>query len=221
MTPARKRPPASPRSYQLKLTLEGVRPPVWRRYTVRDDITLLKLHDLLQIIMGWTDSHLHQFVVRGRRFNHPDLDLPPPREDEGKVQLRDVLKKPTDRMVYEYDFGDGWAHALVLERVLPHELRARYPVILDGRRACPPEDCGGAFGYGHLLDVLAAPDHPEHEELREWAGEKFDSERFDVGELNRVFHGGWHLPGEDELQAPGRASRSRQTTLRLGAPARR
>ena len=203
------------------MTLQRVRPPVWRRFTVRDDITLPKLHALLQIIMGWTDSHLHQFVVGGKRFNHPEFDLPPPRQNEGSARLRDVLKKPADRLVYEYDFGDGWEHAVVLEQVLPHEPRARYPVILDGRRACPPEDCGGASGYAHLLEVLAASDHPEHEDLREWVGGKFNSERFDVGALNRVFHGGWHLPAEDEPRPPVRASRSRQTTLRLGARARR
>ena len=221
MAPARKRPPVSPRSYQLKVTLQGVRPPVWRRFTVRDDITLLKLHDLLQIIVGWTDYHLHQFVMGGTRFSGPEFDLPPPQRDEGKVRLRDVLKKPGDRLVYEYDLGDRWEHAVVLELVLPHEPRARYPVILDGKRACPPDDCGGAPGYGHLLEVLAAPDHPEHEDLREWVGKKFDSERFDVGALNRVFHGGWHLPTEDEPQPAARGTRARQATLRLGARARR
>src|SRR3989304_4218715 len=116
----RKRSPA-PRAYQLKLTLPNVRPPIWRRFTVRDDITLLKLHDLLQAIMGWTDSHLHQFVVGSTRFSRPEFDLPLPRHDEGKTRLRGVLKKPNDRLNYEYDFGDSWEHAVVLEQVLPHE----------------------------------------------------------------------------------------------------
>jgi hypothetical protein len=216
-----KRTLASPRSYQLKVTLQSVRPPVWRRFTVRDDITLAKLHGLLQVIMGWTDSHLHLFAASGRRFCGPEVDLPPPRQDEGKVRLRDVLKEPADRFVYEYDFGDGWKHTVVLEEVLPHEPRARYPVILDGRRACPPEDCGGVPGYAHLLEVLAAPDHPEHEDLREWVGGRFDSERLDVGALNRTFHGGWYLPVDDEPQPPARSRRARLTTLRFGVRMRR
>ncbi len=221
MARARKTQPAAPRAYQLKVTLQEVRPPIWRRFTVRDDITLLKLHELLQVIMGWSDSHLHQFVAGGMRFNRPEFDLPPPRKDEARIRLREVLKKPADRLVYEYDFGDGWEHVVVLEQVLAHEPRARYPVILDGKRACPPDDCGGPPGYEHLLEVLAAADHPEHEDLLEWAGGQLDPERFDVGALNRVFHGGWYLPsGDDPTPAPRRRP-AQQTALRLGARKRR
>ena len=221
MTPETKRLAASPRAYQLKVTLQNVRPPIWRRFTVRDDITLHKFHGLLQAIMGWTDSHLHQFVSGGTRFSRPEFDLPTPQHDDGRARLRDVLKKPNDRLTYEYDFGDGWEHVVVLEQVLQHEPRARYPVILAGKRACPPEDCGGAHGYGHLLEVLASPDHPEHKDLGEWAGEDFDSDRFDVGALNRSFHGGWYLPGEVEPSTADRRPRSPQTTLQLGAGKRR
>ncbi len=217
MAPARKSPSAVPRAYRLKVTLQEVRPPIWRRFTVRDDVTLLKLHELLQIIMGWTDSHLHQFVAGGMRLSCPEFDLPPPQRDEGRVRLRDVLKKPNDRLVYEYDFGDGWEHAIVLEEVLAHEPRARYPVIFDGKRSCPPDDCGGPPGYEQLLEALAKPDHPEHEEMREWAGKEFDPERFDVGALNRVFHGGWYLPSEDEPRPRTAKKQARQTMPRLGA----
>src|SRR5438034_372539 len=113
MAPARKTTSDAPRAYRLKVTLQDVRPPIWRRFTVRDDVTLLKLHEFLQVIMGWTDSHLHEFVSGGMRFSRPEFDLPPPRRDEGTVRLRDVLKKPNDRLIYEYDFGDGWEHAIV------------------------------------------------------------------------------------------------------------
>ena len=217
MPRARKSPPVAPRAYRLKVTLQDVRPPIWRRFTVRDDIILLKLHELLQIIMGWTDSHLHQFVSGGTHLSLPEFDLPSPRRDESKVRLRDVLKKPNDRLVYEYDFGDGWEHAIVLEEILVHEARTRYPVILDGERSCPPDDCGGPPGYEHLLEVLAKSDRAEHEQLREWAGKGFDSERFDVRALNRVFHGGWYLPGEEEPGAAVAKKRAQQTTPRLGA----
>jgi len=209
MTKTRAREPAHPQAYELKVTLRGIRPPIWRRFRVRDDITLGKLHDLLQVIMGWTDSHLHQFVSKGIYYGQPDPEFP--RQDEGKVHLRDVLRKPKDRLMYEYDFGDSWDHDLVLERVLPHEARARYPLIVAGKRACPPEDCGGIPGYYRLLEALANSADPEHQELLEWVGGSFDPEAFDVGTLNRVFHGGWYLAeGEGRLRTirpSGRAGR--------------
>ena len=125
-------------------------------------------------------------------------------------------------MVYEYDFGDSWEHLVALEQVLAHEPRARYPVILAGKRACPPEDCGGVHGYYHLLEVLASPGHAEHRDMVEWVGGSFDPEAFDVGALNRAFHGGWYLPEESGAGAPrSKSALPRQTSLRLGAKSRR
>ena len=210
-----------PQVYELKVTLEGTKPPIWRRFRVRDDISLEKLHDLLQQIMGWTNSHLHQFVVHGTYYGHRDPELQP-RQDEKKVFLRQVLKKPKDRLTYEYDFGDSWEHLVVLEQVLAHEPRARYPVILAGRRACPPEDCGGVPGYYRLLEVLASPRHPEHRDMVEWVGGSLDPEAFDVGALNRAFHGGVYLSEETSVVAPrSKSGLSRQPTLRLVSKPRR
>jgi hypothetical protein len=204
-----------PKVYELKVTLEGIRPPIWRRFRVRDDITLEELHDLLQEIMGWTNSHLHQFVVGGTYYGHRDPELPP-RQDEKKVLLRQVLEKPKDRLIYEYDFGDSWEHRVVLEQMLAHEPRARYPVVLAGKRACPPEDCGGVPGYYRLLEVLAAPRHPEHRDMVEWVGGSFDAESFDMGALNRALRGGAFLSEEASAVAPrGKTWLQRQTTLRL------
>jgi Plasmid pRiA4b ORF-3-like protein len=134
-------------------------------------------------------------VVGGAYYGHRDPELPP-RQDERKVLLRQVLKKPKDRLIYEHDFGDSWEHLVVLEQVLAHEPRARYPVIVAGKRACPPEDCGGVPGYYRLLEALASPRHPEHRDMVEWVGGSFDSESFDVGALNRVLHGGVTYPGK-------------------------
>jgi hypothetical protein len=160
-------------------------------------------------------------VVRGTYYGHRDPELPP-RQDEKKVLLRQVLKKPKDRLIYEYDFGDSWEHSVVLEQVLAHELRARYPVILAGKRACPPEDCGGVPGYYRLLEVLASPRHPEHRDMVEWIGGAFDREAFDVGALNRSFHGGWYLPEETRVVAPrSKSGLPRQTILRLVSKPRR
>ena len=182
--------------YQLKVTLRGTRPTIWRRVRVRSDITLLRLHDVLQIVMGWTDSHLHQFIANDKYYGTSDPEFPEPRQNEKKVRLNEVLKKPNDRLVYEYDFGDGWTHDVTFEKVLEPEPGEKYPHVLAGKGACPPEDCGGVHGYYHLLEVLKNPEHPEHRDMVEWLGRKFDPEAFDVHERNLVFHGGWYLPKE-------------------------
>jgi len=181
-----------PKAYQLKVTLRGTRPPIWRRLEVKSDTKLSTLHQILQVVMGWTDSHLHQFIAKGKYYGTPDPDFFVDRENERKVRLDQVLKKPKDRMVYEYDFGDSWEHEVVVEKVVPAEAgRGRYPLVTAGKRACPPEDCGGIPGYYRLLEVLGNPRHPEHQEMLEWCGEEYDPEGFDRQEVNRTFHGGW------------------------------
>ena len=209
---------SSPRTLVLSVTLRHVRPPVWRRFTIRDDARFDELHDVLQAVMGWQDSHLHQFETGERRIGLPDLDLPGPPEDEHRVRLREVLRRRGDRVRYEYDFGDGWEHDVELVEVRPHEPGSRYPVILGGRRACPPEDCGGPGGYANLLAALRSPEHPDHQMLTEWIGGRFDAERFDAGELNRRFHGGWHFPEHVELAVP--AARGRTRSAASPRPAR-
>jgi hypothetical protein len=202
--------------YEVKVTLLHTKPPIWRRFRVRSDVALSRFHFILQRIMGWTDCHLHQFVAKGRYYGVPDPEFSPPRKNERKVLLSQVLRKPKDRLVYEYDFGDGWEHNVVLEKVLEPEAGAKYPYMMAGKRACPPEDCGGVFGYYHLLEVLADPRHPEHEELADWVGGSFDPEAFDLGEINRSFHGGWYLPEETGPDAPrSKTALPRQTSLQL------
>ena len=177
--------------YQLKVTLRDVQPPVWRRFQVRSDLTLQGLHWALQLIIGWTDSHLHQFRVAraisgGVRPAHIVEG-----EDERKVVLADVLRKPKDRMVYEYDFGDCWEHVVELEEIAAPPTDAKFPWVLRGERACPPEDVGGPWGYANFLEALGDPKHPDHEDLVEWCGDSFDPGAFDVNAINRAFHGGW------------------------------
>jgi hypothetical protein len=172
------------RIYQLKVTLRGVRPPIWRRILVPSHITLGELHEVLQNAMGWTNSHLHEFVVGKRSFGPPVMGLEA--EDESGVRLDEWLAKPKDQMTYVYDFGDDWQHQVLLEKVLEPEPGVRYPVLVAGKRAAPPEDVGGVFGYAEFLDALADPSHPEHEEYLDWVGDGFDPEAFDVEEANRA-----------------------------------
>lgn len=176
--------------YRLKVTLRGSRPPIWRRFLVPSAISLKRLHDALQAVMGWTDSHLHQFEAGGVRYGTSDPEYGLRRVSEARTTLDQVLRHPKDRLVYEYDFGDSWEHSVVLEAVLPPEPQAVYPVIEAGRRACPPEDVGGIPGYEGFLEAIADPDHPEHRDLLEWIGGDFDPEGFSVGEANLAIRGG-------------------------------
>ena len=181
------------RVYQLKVTLRGARPPIWRRFQILSDITLKRLHEILQVVMGWTNSHLHQFRVGTTYYGIADPTLDLECEDERKVRLAQVLQRPKAKIVYEYDFGDAWEHDVILESVTSPLPKARYPLVLAGKRACPPEDVGGIWGYSNFLQVIKDPKHPDHEDMIEWCGGPFDPEAFDVQEVNLAFHGGWGL----------------------------
>jgi hypothetical protein len=172
--------------YQLKITLRGVsKPPVWRRVAVPAALTLDLLHEVIQQAMGWEDGHMHVFSTPGRDYGLPDAELG--HADESKVTLAEVLILPRATMRYTYDFGDDWEHDIVLEKVLPPDAVAGVS-CLAGKGACPPEDCGGAWGYASLKEVLADPDHEEHEDLLDWLGldsaADFDPARFSLDEVN-------------------------------------
>jgi len=177
--------------YRLKVTLRGSRPPIWRRFLVPADIPLKRLHDCLQAVMGWTDSHLHQFAVRGVFYGISDRESGVRRVSENRTTVAQLLRRPKDRITYEYDFGDGWEHDVILEAILPPERDGLYPVVEAGKRACPPEDVGGVHGYHDFLEALGDPGHPEHGDLLEWVGGSFDQDSFSVGEANLDIHGGW------------------------------
>jgi len=178
-----------PEIYQLKVTLLGTRPTIWRRLLVPAGFTLEGLHDVLQLAMGWYDSHLHEFRVGKKRFGKPDpddelMDLPEI-GDEHTAHLFQVLRKAGAKAVYTYDFGDSWEHAIVVEKVLPPEPGVAYPLCVGGKLQCPPEDCGGIPGYYNLLKVIRDPADKEHEDMLEWVGGKYDPETFSVDDVNR------------------------------------
>lgn len=176
--------------YQLKVELKSVRPTVWRRFLVSNDTSLKEIHNVLQIVMGWTDSHLHQFNCNSGRYGDidPSLDMgwDEDLKDEGKFRLKDVLKKEKEKFIYEYDFGDGWEHKVTLEKILPFNTDQELPLCIKGRRGCPPEDVGGAWGYKEFLEKWKDSSDPEHQEAREWAGEFFHPEIFNENEVNTV-----------------------------------
>ncbi len=174
---------------QLKATLRKVAPPVWRRIQVRSDATLESLHRCLQVIFDWNGSHLHSFrsatTLYGPSILADDVDS----VDERKARIGDVFHRTGEWILYEYDFGDGWAHRVLFERAVALAFDQPYPWVLAGRRACPPDDVGGVWGYERFLEVMSNPRHPEHKEMRDWYGGPFDPLAFDALALNRALHG--------------------------------
>jgi len=182
----RHRPSAEPAVYQLKVTLKDFKPPIWRRIQVTSDTSLFKLHRILQVVMGWTDSHLHQFIVHGRYYGIPHPDFGFDVRDERRVALAEIASSAKTKFVYEYDFGDSWEHEILVEKIVPPETGVHYPMCLTGRRACPPEDCGGVWGYAGLLEALQNAHHPEHDEMLQWVGGSFAPEAFDLETIHRA-----------------------------------
>ncbi len=162
----------------LKITLKHIKPPVWRRILVHDSMTLADLSTAIQIVMGWDAGHLHDFDIGGDRYGDPSIteDV----SDESRKKLSGLIRSGVTRFAYTYDFGDNWEHDILIEKVLPANAPSAWPACLAGKRHCPPEDCGGPWGYADLLDILANPEHPDHEEQSEWLGDDFDPEAFSV-----------------------------------------
>jgi hypothetical protein len=175
--------------YQIKVTLLGTRPPIWRRLLVPAKLTLAQLHDVLQAAMGWENCHLHEFRIGRDRFGIPDPDDrlmgTPACIHERKVRLWDVLNKPGAKAEYTYDFGDSWEHSISIEKIVTPEPGLNYPLCTDGKLHGPPEDCGGIGGFYNFLEAIRDPDHEEHEEMLEWIGGSFDPESFSLVAVNQ------------------------------------
>ena len=174
---------------QLKLSLRGVaKPPVWRRLLVPADMRLDRLHDVIQTSMGWTDTHVHVFSTAAGDYGVPDPELG--FRNERNARLGQFLKQPGDHIQYTYDFGDGWEHDLVLEKRLDPDPEAQIPACLAGKGACPPEDCGGPWGYTDLKETLDDPRHNDHAGMLDWltldSAEHFDPAACNLIEINEV-----------------------------------
>ncbi len=172
------------RLYLIKIQLSDIEPLIWRRFVVPAGITLDRLHDVIQIVMGWEDCHLHMFTIGNKRYT----EYPESKDDGlecGKYRLGELVKQKGRTFRYIYDFGDDWEHELILEdsRYVNPELGLE-PVCLEGERSCPPEDVGGIPGYFEFCNAVKDPAHAEHESYMEWFGGDYDSERFDVDVVN-------------------------------------
>lgn len=172
--------------FQLKISLQGTKPPIWRRIQVPGDTTLERLHKVIQLCMGWSDSHLHQFLI-----DHTCYCLPEEEDswrtsrpkDEAKFTLQALQEKILPGFQYIYDYGDDWLHQIVVEKILAPAEGKPYPLLLTGKRACPPEDSGGIAGLMHLLEVLANPKDESYEEIKDWLDEEYDPARFGKEEI--------------------------------------
>ena len=175
--------------YQILISLRGSKPLIWRRVLVKRTITFENLHYVAQLSMGWTNSHLHQLVVGRTIITDMDFELEGfggnvPSDEKGlKLALKEH-ELPFE-MRYEYDFGDGWLHDIVVEKMIAADPLLKYPHCLEGEMHCPPEDCGGLGGYANLLKTLGNKNDPERAELVEWLGGEFDATAFDLAAVNR------------------------------------
>jgi hypothetical protein len=197
--PAKPRPNKKPKAkakaatlFQFKITLLDLKPPIWRRIQIRD-CTLDALHDVLQVVMGWNNCHLHRFDFNGQAFGDPDLFeedfLEFDMRDSRKTMLSQIVPKDGKRcrFIYEYDFGDDWRHEIVFEGNPDVQPGVIYPTCLEGERRCPPEDVGGTGGYEEYLEALADPSHENHKDFLQWRG-KFDPALFDLNQVQQQLH---------------------------------
>ncbi len=175
------------RIYQLKMTIVGSKPAIWRQVLVPGGITLADLHEVMQTAFGWTNTHLHQFTVKGVFYadKSPEMGVDES-EDEALVRLQDIAPKARSSFKYTYDFGDDWEHKITVEKIVEKDGRfSGSPVCTDGALSGPREDCGGVFDYNNMLALLKNPDHPEYEEIKESLSDYFDPEECDLEQINK------------------------------------
>lgn len=173
----------------LKITLNGTKPPIWRRVEVPASHTLGELHKVLNGAMGWLDYHLHEFDIDGRLYGQPDADFDDGFEKtlpEDKARLSSVVRAGIKRFGYRYDFGDDWRHTVAIEKTSPAAAGVFYPRCTGGRRAPAPEDCGGPWGLAEFIEAMADPTHPDHDELKAWYGDEYDPAVFSIDEVSTL-----------------------------------
>jgi hypothetical protein len=173
------------RLWQVTITIADIKPAIWRRLLLPEDLNFAQLHEVIQAAFGWTDSHLHHFIVGGLVVGAPEFDEGGLNRhqtlDASKIFLRDLVTADLDKtkILYEYDFGDSWRHWIAFDSQAPEEPGNSYPQVVDGRRCAPPEDVGGPPGYQRFLEAWRNPKHKEHKAMRDWASRAFDPEAFD------------------------------------------
>jgi hypothetical protein len=176
--------------YQFKITLEDSKPVIWRRIQVPENYTFWDLHVAIQDAMGWYDCHLHQFEMVDPKqseqvtIGKPDEEFDEPILTEWKTSIADYFSLKNKKAFYTYDFGDDWRHKIVLEKIAPIEVEQTYPQCVAGEMACPPEDCGGIYGYQDLIEIMNDPKHEDHESMLEWLGRELEPTAFSIDSIH-------------------------------------
>lgn len=187
---------------QLKIALKHTKPLIWRRVLVKNSISFFELHHTIQLAMGWENYHLYEFRVNNYRIGEPEEDFGDNSKviDAKKITLEEALSSEIETFSYEYDFGDSWRHEITVEKIIPLDNKIDYPICLDGKMNCPPEDCGGVPGYYHLLEILADKNNPERNEMIEWLGEVYNPTYFNLEQINyNLEFVSQNMEGEDEI----------------------
>ena len=174
-----------PKIYQLKITLKYSSPPIWRRIQVPGNLDIIDLHDIIQVFMGWDNDHLFSFLVGGVRYEDSEEISGPNIKDVSKTSISTAFTRKGAKGIYTYDFGDTWEHEVLVEGIIDPEPGIKYPICLEGKCSCPPEDCGGVGGYYQLLDILKDHTHEAYNEMVEWIGDDIDPDKFDCEEVNK------------------------------------
>jgi hypothetical protein len=173
--------------YKMLVVLEESSPRIWRRFVISANSTLYQLHKTLQIVMGWTECHLHEFLIDGKHYGEPSPEYDGSLAEmlnHRKFKIYHVVPSVGGKFKYIYDFGDGWQHNITVEDMYPKTEGERYPICLTGANACPPEDSGNLPGYYEKLQIMKDPAHPEYEDIKEWMGPDFDPAAFDLVAVN-------------------------------------
>lgn len=170
--------------FQIQIVLTNTKPKIWRRLLVSSDILLVDFHRVIQTAMGWTNSHLHLFNDGITDYSPKEFEVEDSRNSR-TIKLKTLLKKEKSKILYEYDFGDGWIHNILLEKIIDEEDKGQIPRCLKGKGNCPPEDCGGTWGYMELIRTISNPRHEDYDSMMEWLGGEFDPNFFDVDQINQ------------------------------------
>ena len=172
--------------YQLKMSLLDYKPSIWRRILVNPDTSLDDLHKIIQTAMGWEGYHLYEFSGIAKKYESDEFDEGKPINSKKATNLNQTFLNENQSIIYTYDFGDTWEHEIIFEQIIDVDTRKQIPCCIGGKLNCPPEDCGGTYGYANLLHILSHPRHREYRETREWLVSKFDPLHFSMAAKNKL-----------------------------------
>ncbi len=170
---------------EMKISLDGIEPEIWRKFVVESSITLDDLHEIIQVVMGWENAHLYGFHINGVEYQPADDDFENDAEDTKGMKLSQLKLEKITKIRYIYDFGDSWEHTIKINKIYKPEEELLTPTCIDGARNCPPEDCGSVPGYEDIVEAMKKPTSKRAKEFIEWLGEKYDPEEFDLKKINK------------------------------------